>query len=265
MRFSSCVRRIDEHGEKQCGQSRFEHGGDELQGDRLWTLDEKMPTDATIKSHIRSIRRKLEQAGAQDLIQTHYGQGYCLNAAYDSSAKLPTPPFNSPPIVDTITANIWQELMVANARLQQEIEHRREVEVQLRRSEIMLRNAQRVAQVGCWEFDMNTRQTYWTEELYLIHGLEPGRPAPSHAEVMMLIHPDDRPIHQEFIQLPAARGEAFEANLRIIRTDGQVRYINARGGPIMDRGGQVMKLTGTTFDVTCWIVDSTFPDTRLHR
>jgi len=44
-------------------------------GDRLWTLDEQLPTNATIKSHIRSICRKLEQAGVEDLIQTRYGQG----------------------------------------------------------------------------------------------------------------------------------------------------------------------------------------------
>ncbi len=98
-------------------------------GDRLWTLDEELPTDATIKSHIRSIRRKLEQAGIQDMIQTHYGQGYCLNPAYDlvSKASSQVPP-TSEAMMDNITANIWQELMTANARLQQEIEQRREAE-----------------------------------------------------------------------------------------------------------------------------------------
>lgn len=56
--------------------------------DRLWTLDEQLPTDATIKTHIRNVRRKLEQAGAQDFIQTHYGHGYRLNSVYHSTAEL---------------------------------------------------------------------------------------------------------------------------------------------------------------------------------
>ncbi len=43
-------------------------------GVRLWSLDESLPTDATIKSHIRNIRRKLEQANLPDMIQTHYGR-----------------------------------------------------------------------------------------------------------------------------------------------------------------------------------------------
>ncbi|NJL50122.1 MAG: response regulator [Leptolyngbyaceae cyanobacterium SM2_5_2] len=225
-------------------------------GDRLWTLDEEMPSDATIKSHIRSLRRKLEQAGgAEDLIQTHYGQGYCLNPAYAPDTQ---PPKGGPPLpemmMDSITANLWQELMAANARLQQEIDQRKQIETQLRRSEEMLRTAQQVAQIGSWEVDLHTQITYWTEELFLIHGLEPNRPAPNHEEVLTLIHPDDLQLHEDTIRAPAMKGEAFEANLRIIRaSDGEVRYVNARGGPLFDADGKMIKLTGTTFDITRWI------------
>ena len=226
-------------------------------GDRLWTLDEHLPTDATIKSHIRSIRRKLEQASVQDMIQTHYGQGYCLNPDYAPEAKSSLPASPRPePVMDSVTANLWQELMTANARLQQEIEQRQQIEVQLRRSETMLRNAQQAAQIGCWEFDIRNRETFWTEEMYLIHGLDPNCPAPTAEEVLALIHPDDRPLHEQAIHLPILRGEPFEANLRILRADGEIRYINARGGPIFDEFGQMVKLTGTTFDVTRWMIDT---------
>jgi len=225
-------------------------------GDRLWTLDDEIPSDATVKSHIRSLRRKLEKAGgADDLIETHYGQGYRLNPAYDPGTK---PPKGAPPMpelmMDSITANIWQELMAANARLHQEIEQRKQVEAQLRRSEMMLRTAQQVAQIGSWEVDVHTRKIHWTEELFLIHGLSPEGPAPNYEESLALIHPDDRQLHEEAIYAPALRGESFEANLRIIRfNDGEVRHINARGGPLFDADGNMIKLTGTTFDITRWI------------
>jgi PAS domain S-box-containing protein len=226
-------------------------------GDRLWTLDEQLPTGATIKSHIRSIRRKLEQTGVCDLIQTHYGQGYCLNPTYNPGTQSSK---GGPPMpemmMDSITANLWQEVMMANARLQQEIEQRKLIEAQLRRSETMLRTAQNVAQIGCWEFDLNTRETYWTEELYLIHGLDPNQPAPTSDEVLHLIHPDDLQLHEEMIRAAALKRESFEANLRIIRAnDGAVRYINARGGPLFDADGTMTKLTGTTFDITQWIAE----------
>lgn len=230
--------------------------------DRLWTLDDQLPSDATIKTHIRNVRRKLEQAGAPDFIQTQYGHGYRLNSAFDSQAEANHPQPFQPKIVDTVTAHVWQELMTANAQLHQEIEYRQQIAEQLQRSERMLSNAQRVAQIGCWEFDIATQTTYWTEELYRIHGLNPTRAAPTQAENLALIHPDDHPIHEAAIRKPAMRGEAFEANLRILRNDGQVRYVNVRGGPVFNAAGQLIKLAGATFDITQWVVSDTFLDLR---
>lgn len=219
--------------------------------DRLWTLDDILPSDATIRTHIRSIRRKLESAGARDFIETRYGHGYGLNPIFEVRSTFPnasTP--NSDSLVDSITANMWYELMAANARLRQEIEERKQAEVELQRSERLLRNAQRVAKIGTWEFDFSTGETYWTEELYHIHGLDPNQPAPKDFENAQLIHPEDRLIHENQIIALALQGKPFEANLRIIRKDGEIRYVNARGGPIFNEKGELIKLTGTTFDLT---------------
>jgi PAS domain-containing protein len=166
-------------------------------------------------------------------------------------------------MMDAVTANLWQELMAANARLQQEIEERRAIESELRRSERMLRNAQQVAQIGCWEWNIENRKLYWTEELFLLHGLDPSQPPPNPdhlEEALALIHPDDIENYWQNIRVPSVKGEAFEANLRIIRAnDGEIRYINARGGPIFDHSGKLIKLTGTTFDLTKWITKGFFP------
>lgn len=102
-----------------------------------------------------------------------------------------------------------------------------------------------------------TQTTYWTEELYRIHGLDPAQAAPSPEENLALIHPDDHPIHAAAIQTPAVKGEAFEANLRIIRHDGEIRYVNVRGGPILNEEGRPIKIAGTTFDITQWVIDDT--------
>jgi DNA-binding winged helix-turn-helix (wHTH) protein len=94
-------------------------------GDRLWTIDEELPTDATIKSHIRSIRRKLEKAGINNFIETRYGHGYRLNPIFDPSITNLNSSLIKPELMDSITANIWHELMNANIRLHQEIEARK--------------------------------------------------------------------------------------------------------------------------------------------
>lgn len=232
--------------------------------DRLWSLDHPLPTDATIKTHIRNLRRKLEQAGLEDFIQTHYGHGYRLNPAHHpggEQARAQPPPPEA--LVDSVTAQVWQELMAANARLHQEVEQRQRIAEQLQRSERMLSNAQRVAQIGCWEFDMESQITYWTEELYRIHGLDPSQPAPTPEEILALVHPEDHPIHREAILKPVIQQEAFEANFRIIRKDGAIRYINARGGPIFDSEGRLIKLAGTTFDITAWVIGEGLTDLRV--
>ena len=222
-------------------------------GHHLWSLADAPPSDATIKSHISHLRRKLTQAGSRGLIQTRHGQGYGL-ATVPRHDDRPSPP-PSAASMDTITAHIWQELMAANARLYQEIEQRKTIETQLRRSETMLRTAQRVAHIGCWEADAQTGETYWTEELFHIHGLDPNQPAPNAAQVLAYIYPDDLAIHHEKIVIPATRGETFEVNLRILRADGDVRYVNVRGGPIFDEAGHLVRLIGTTFDITRWVTE----------
>jgi PAS domain-containing protein len=51
------------------------------------------------------------------------------------------------------------------------------------------------------------------------------------------------------------RREPFEVNLRIMRAnDGEIRYINARGGPLFDADGNMVKLTGTVLDITPWVL-----------
>jgi PAS domain S-box-containing protein len=223
--------------------------------DRLWTLDDILPSDATIRTHIRSIRRKLESAGAKDFIETRYGHGYGLNPIFEVRSTSPNASTsNSDSLVDSITANMWHELMAANARLRQEIEERKQAEIELQRSERLLRNAQRVAKIGAWEFDISRGETYWTEELYPIHGLDPNQSAPTQDENVQLIHPEDLHIHENQIAALARQGKPFEANLRIIRGDGEVRYVNARGGPIFNEKGELIKLTGTTFDITDWML-----------
>ncbi len=231
--------------------------------DRLWSVDEQLPTDATIKTHVRNLRRKLEQAGLQDFIQTHYGHGYRLNPGYNPGEELARDQPSEPEaIVDTVTAQVWQELMAANSRLHQEIEYRQQIAEALQRSERMFSNAQRVAQIGCWEFDMDSQTTYWTEELYRIHGLDPTQPAPTPEENLALIHPEDHPVYGEAILKPVMNQQCFEVNLRIIRQNGEIRYVNIRGGPIFDAEGRLTKLAGTTFDITEWVMGDRFPGLR---
>ncbi|MFB2877343.1 ATP-binding protein [Floridanema aerugineum] len=152
--------------------------------------------------------------------------------------------------LETLIATRTTALMKANAQLAQEIEERKQIEVALRLRETTLKKVQQIAHIGSWEFNFQTRQITWSEELYRIHGLDPKQPQPNYQESLAFVHPDDLPIHQAQIYEPVINRKPFAADLRIIRADGTVRFLEARGEPIFDENHQLIRYLGMTRDLT---------------
>ncbi|WP_088888883.1 PAS domain-containing protein [Leptolyngbya ohadii] len=120
----------------------------------------------------------------------------------------------------------------------------------LRQKEADLRTAQRIAHVGSWHWDRSTQTSFWSEETYRIHGWDLSQPPPQDADLERLIHPEDRSLYQELTERASA-GYSFEADLRIIRPDGELRSIEARVEPgIFNGQGELVRLFGTVLDVT---------------
>jgi PAS domain S-box-containing protein len=120
----------------------------------------------------------------------------------------------------------------------------------LKKREAALKSAQRVAHVGSWEFDVLTQKITWSEQLYCIFGLDPTEPEPTYAELIELIHPDDRELFQQATEHALATGTIYDLDFRIVRSDGQVRYLGGRGEVIVNQSGQVIQLFGTALDIT---------------
>jgi DNA-binding response OmpR family regulator/HPt (histidine-containing phosphotransfer) domain-containing protein len=77
--------------------------------DQVWSFSEDPPNEDTVKSHIKSIRRKLDAVGAGNLIETLYGQGYRINPAYLTEAELSQAPSKSEQVLDASVAKIWEK------------------------------------------------------------------------------------------------------------------------------------------------------------
>lgn len=120
----------------------------------------------------------------------------------------------------------------------------------LQESEANLKKAQEIAHLGHWEFNFATRQVYWSEELYRIHGLEPNQPIFVGEDGTGYIHPDDRAKHKREIVEKVALRACFATDLRIIHSDGSTRFIETRGEPILDANNQPIGLRGTVQDIT---------------
>jgi len=129
----------------------------------------------------------------------------------------------------------------------QDITERKRSEEALKRSQFYLSEGQRIAHIGSWAFDDSGH--YWSDELYKIYGLDPQNGAPTVEQYLALIHPQDRASMAETIKRMQEEHRGFDQIERIIRPDGQVRYIRAVAVPVMEQG-LFKGFIGTTMDVT---------------
>lgn len=131
-----------------------------------------------------------------------------------------------------------------------DVTERKQAEIALRRSEFALREAQKIAHVGHWNWDKAARTIFWSDEVFRIHGLEADAAAMGVANVSQFLHPDDIEIRDAMFAT-ALQGETSEADLRIVRPSGEVRYIEARCSPReFNDQGEVVEVFGTVLDVT---------------
>src|SRR5579862_6155625 len=129
----------------------------------------------------------------------------------------------------------------------QDITDRKRAEEALQQTQIYLRQGQRLARMGSWAF--NDSGLYWSDELYHIFGLDTGNGAPTVEQHLALIHPQDRASMAEMIETMFQQHCGCDVTKRIVRPDGQLRYVRCVGVPVVEDG--VFKgFHGTAIDVT---------------
>lgn len=108
-------------------------------------------------------------------------------------------------------------------------------------------HAQRIAKVGHWERDFEENWIYWSDEVFRIFGLEPSQPL-SPEDIFEMTHPQDRAkVVEAFAEAEA--GEGYSLDYRIVRPDGEVRYVHSQGEHIW-RDGRIVGMFGSVQDIT---------------
>lgn len=125
-----------------------------------------------------------------------------------------------------------------------------EKQQQLRESIDALERAQHTAKLGSWEWDVKHDEVTWSKELFRIYDMQPDNNRMSYEDYLKLIHPDDLEIHTKTIQAGIRKKRSFKHDHRIVLADGSVKYMHGEGSPVLDKDGHVIKLTGTSQDVT---------------
>ncbi|MGB5605168.1 MAG: PAS domain S-box protein [Gammaproteobacteria bacterium] len=130
-----------------------------------------------------------------------------------------------------------------------DVTRQKDTERALRESEKGLLKVQEMARLGSWAWDVRNDRITWSDEVYRIYGI--GRETPlTYERLMQAIHPGDRQYHDEHTAgwLKNLGGDPFE--YRIIRPDGETRYINGHGEVTCDESGEPVSLSGFLQDIT---------------
>ena len=120
----------------------------------------------------------------------------------------------------------------------------------LRRSETRLAMAQRVAGLGTWEYDVSGDEAWWSDELYHIYGFAPQEVPPTLGRLLEVVHPEDEEAVEGYASSLPSEGERDGIEHRIVRPDGEVRFLQNLRAVEHDASGRPTRVIGTVQDVT---------------
>jgi PAS domain S-box-containing protein len=116
-----------------------------------------------------------------------------------------------------------------------------------------LAEAQRMAGIGSWEWDILDDKVWWSEELYDLFGKDPRSFTPDYASFFDLVHDEDRPRVRAQLDATLERDEPYEVQFRVVRDDGSLRILRCNARLERSEGGLPARLVGTCLDVTALV------------
>lgn len=131
----------------------------------------------------------------------------------------------------------------------QDVTEQRKSEERLRFTEQLLREAQQLAKVGNWNFDVRTNEVFWSEGIRVIFGVDENF-SPNFDSYIGMLHEDDKEWVLKELEEAHRTGKSIENEYRIRRGDGKVRVLHSYTKSVLDADGQPARIFGTSQDIT---------------
>jgi two-component system sensor histidine kinase/response regulator len=153
-----------------------------------------------------------------------------------------------------VTKSVYRDsegTIIGLVGISHDITERKRGEEKLKRQEHQLAEAQRLAHMGSWNWDLPNNVITFSAEHYRIFGLEPGELDLSYAAALTeFVHPEDRELVNATVQDSLKTRDPFDLHYRVTRPDGEVRILHACGKVESDAAGNPVRVFGTAQDVT---------------
>jgi PAS domain S-box-containing protein len=132
-----------------------------------------------------------------------------------------------------------------------DLTEQKHAEEALQRSEAYLAEAQRLTHTGTWAFNPSVPESiYWSSEFYRIFGFDPATDRARRYAASERIHPDDRARFDRTLEEAIREKTALDTYFRIVLPDGTLKHVHTVGYPVLDEGGGVVEMVGTSMDIT---------------
>ncbi|MBA2569397.1 MAG: MASE1 domain-containing protein [Actinobacteria bacterium] len=113
-----------------------------------------------------------------------------------------------------------------------------------------LAEAQELAHVGSWEWDVRVDQVTWSDELYRLWGVEPSEEKITYDWYLASVHPEDRELVASMVERAFTEDMPFSFEHRVRHGEGPARWIHSRGRVVRDNAGAPVRMLGTAQDIT---------------
>ncbi|MDY6901114.1 MAG: PAS domain S-box protein [Cyanobacteriota bacterium] len=131
-----------------------------------------------------------------------------------------------------------------------DITQRKQAEEKLRQTEALLQEAERIAKIGSWSWDLTTDETWWSKQFYRFTNRDKGNSIPRIETISQFIHPDDRKRVNQLTINAIEKGIPYETEFRFIRSDGSIGYAFSCGKIERDTKGNIVRFYGISKDVS---------------
>ncbi|AFY56369.1 PAS domain S-box [Rivularia sp. PCC 7116] len=131
-----------------------------------------------------------------------------------------------------------------------DITKRKQAEEKLRQTEDLLQEAERIAKIGSWSWDLAKNESWWSRELYRFTNRNKGNSKPNVATISQFIHPADRERINKLTLNAIEKGIPYETEFRFICSDGSIGYAFSCGKVEKDEKGNIVRFYGISKDVT---------------
>jgi len=152
--------------------------------------------------------------------------------------------------LEALNQNIEHVVADRTLELTRENLERRQAEEGLRKIQAQLAQAQQIAHVGSWEWDIVADRVTWSEETARLYGQTPGDWGSPMATCFQRVHPEDAPRARAIMEEAMRAVKPFECEHRVILPDGVERTMHGRGEIFADENGVPVRMVGTAQDIT---------------